>query len=185
MRQGFDIDRDGLNTPAFLAMLPEVDGLSGLDIGCGEGANTRDLARRGARMTGIDISDVFLRFAQDTGLGREDSVPQEAMDRPLDVSYQLASAVELPFRSGVFDFATAFMSLMDIPESDHAVREAYRVLRPGGFFQFSILHPCFATTRWKWVTDESGERIGVVCGDYFTRPQGRIEEWIFARHPRR
>ena len=40
-RAGYDHFRDGLNTPAFLAMLPEVDGLAGLDIGCGEGHNTR------------------------------------------------------------------------------------------------------------------------------------------------
>jgi hypothetical protein len=43
-RAGFDHYRDGLNTPAFLAMLPEVDGLVGLDLGCGEGHNTRLLA---------------------------------------------------------------------------------------------------------------------------------------------
>ena len=49
-RAGYDVYRDHLNTPAFLAMLPEVAGLSGLDIGCGEGHNTRLLARRGARM---------------------------------------------------------------------------------------------------------------------------------------
>ena len=50
-RAGYDIYRDALNTPAFLAMLPAVSGLDGLDIGCGEGSNTRKLAERGARMT--------------------------------------------------------------------------------------------------------------------------------------
>ena len=44
-RAGYDIYRDGLNTPAFLDMLPPVHGLSGLDIGCGEGSNTRELVR--------------------------------------------------------------------------------------------------------------------------------------------
>jgi 2-polyprenyl-3-methyl-5-hydroxy-6-metoxy-1,4-benzoquinol methylase len=34
-------------------MLPDVNGLSGLDVGCGEGHNTRRLAEHGARMTGI------------------------------------------------------------------------------------------------------------------------------------
>jgi hypothetical protein len=38
---GRDIYRNALNTPAFLAMLPSVAGLSGLHIGCGEGANTQ------------------------------------------------------------------------------------------------------------------------------------------------
>src|SRR5262249_20808879 len=43
-RAGYDVYRDHLNTPAFFALLPEVAGLSGLDIGCGEGYNTRLLA---------------------------------------------------------------------------------------------------------------------------------------------
>jgi hypothetical protein len=36
-RAGFDVYRDALNTPAFFAMLPPIEGLHGLDIGCGEG----------------------------------------------------------------------------------------------------------------------------------------------------
>ncbi|MBV6438938.1 MAG: hypothetical protein EPGJADBJ_00566 [Saprospiraceae bacterium] len=36
-RAGYDIYRDHLNTPAFFDILPDVEGLSGLDIGCGEG----------------------------------------------------------------------------------------------------------------------------------------------------
>jgi 2-polyprenyl-3-methyl-5-hydroxy-6-metoxy-1,4-benzoquinol methylase len=62
-RAGYDVYRDALNTPAFLAALPPVAGLSGLDIGCGEGANTRQVARRGARMAGIDIAPTFIRHA--------------------------------------------------------------------------------------------------------------------------
>jgi trans-aconitate methyltransferase len=46
VRVGYDHFRDGLNTPAFLAMLPEVDCKLGLDLGCGEGHNTRLLAAR-------------------------------------------------------------------------------------------------------------------------------------------
>ncbi len=60
-RAGYDVYRDTLNTPAFLAMLPPVDGLAGLDIGCGEGTNTRQLARRGARIHAIDIAPTFIR----------------------------------------------------------------------------------------------------------------------------
>ena len=63
-RAGHDVYRDAVNTPAFLAMLPPVDGLAGLDIGCGEGANTRLLARRGARMHAIDVAPTFIRNAQ-------------------------------------------------------------------------------------------------------------------------
>jgi hypothetical protein len=52
-RAGFDVYRDALNTPAFLAMLPPIAGLIGLAVACGEGFNTRHLARAGARMQAI------------------------------------------------------------------------------------------------------------------------------------
>ena len=64
VRAGYDVFRDLVNTPAFLTMLPEVDGKRGIDIGCGEGANTRTVARRGARMTGIDIAPTFVEAAR-------------------------------------------------------------------------------------------------------------------------
>ena len=48
-RAGYDRCRDIQNSPAFFEMLPDVKGLTGLDIGCGEGHNTRQLAARGAR----------------------------------------------------------------------------------------------------------------------------------------
>jgi hypothetical protein len=41
LRAGYDHYRDGLSTPAFLEVLPKVEDLSGLDLGCGEGHNTR------------------------------------------------------------------------------------------------------------------------------------------------
>src|SRR5437899_12247388 len=111
-RAGYDVYRDYLNTPAFFAMLPDVEGLEGLDIGCGEGYNTRLLAKRGARMTAIDIADVFIAHAQDAE--KED---------PMGIDYATASAVDLPFPDATFDFATAFMSLMDIPETVRVLAE--------------------------------------------------------------
>lgn len=44
-RAGYDVYRDAFNTPAFFEMLPDVRGLTGLDIGCGERHNTRLLAK--------------------------------------------------------------------------------------------------------------------------------------------
>ena len=43
---------------------PDVNELSGLDIGCGEGHNTRLLAQRGAWVTAIDIAEDFIAHAQ-------------------------------------------------------------------------------------------------------------------------
>src|SRR4051812_40857407 len=94
-RAGYDVYRDNLNTPAFFELLPDVAGLSGLDIGCGEGHNTRLLARRGARVTAVDIAEVFIRHAR-----------QAEADDPLGIDYRVAGAVALPFGVEAFDFAT-------------------------------------------------------------------------------
>jgi ubiquinone/menaquinone biosynthesis C-methylase UbiE len=171
-RQGYDIYRDHMNTPWFLALLPDVSGLRGLDIGCGEGNNTRLVARRGASMVGVDIS---ARFAAHAGAHAE--------SQARGIRYLNASGRALPFADGSFDFAVAFMSLMDMADRDGAIAEAYRVLRPGGFFQFSIIHPCFQTPRFKPVNDGTGRRVAVECGDYFAEPQGVIQEWIFGAAP--
>ena len=127
-RAGYDIYRDGLNTPAFLDMLPPVRGLCGLDIGCGEGSNTRKLALLGARMHAIDVAPTFIRHARDAERAE-----------PLGVGYLMADATDLPFPTGSFDFATAFMSIMDMADQGRALCEAARVLRPGRLS--SILDP--------------------------------------------
>lgn len=168
VRAGRDIYRDALNSPAFLEMLPPIAGLYGLDIGCGEGANTRALARGGARMQGIDIAPTFIRHAQSA----EDA-------EPLGIAYRVADGAALPFESGVFDFATAFMSLMDMPDTGRVLAEARRVLRPGGFLQFSILHPCFVPPHRKVLRDASGEARAVEVGGYFGAVDGTVQQWHF------
>ncbi len=65
--RGFDVFRDGLNTPAFFSTLPELRGSKGIDIGCGEGHNTRLLAEKGAQLQAIDISEVFIRSCKSVG----------------------------------------------------------------------------------------------------------------------
>ena len=60
-RAGFDIYRNYLNSPAFFQILPDVNGLYGIDIGCGEGYNTRLLSQKGAIVDAIDISEIFIK----------------------------------------------------------------------------------------------------------------------------
>ncbi|MEO7597791.1 MAG: class I SAM-dependent methyltransferase [Opitutus sp.] len=171
-RAGYDVYRDQLNTPAFFNILPPVAGLPGIDLGCGEGHNTRLLAKRGARMTGIDIASVFIRHAQ-----------SEEARAPLGITYREASAVALPFPDGAFAFATAFMAFMDIPETERVLTEAFRVLQPGGFLQFSILHPCFNPPHRRTLKDEEGTTYAIEVGDYFVDARGRIDEWTFNSVP--
>ncbi|MGA2831890.1 MAG: class I SAM-dependent methyltransferase [Terracidiphilus sp.] len=171
-RAGYDVYRDTVNTPAFLAMLPPVDGLDGLDVGCGEGSNTRKLAQRGARMRAVDIAPTFIRHARET---------EEA--EPLGIDFHVGDGMALPYDNDSFDFATAFMSLMDMPDQGLALRELHRVLRPGGFLQFSILHPCFAPPHRKVLREEDGSVRSVEIRDYFEEMDGRVETWWFSTLP--
>lgn len=171
-RAGYDVYRDALNTPAFMTMLPDVDGLPGLDLGCGEGHNTRLLASRGARVTAVDISRAFLDHAQ-------------AAERlqPSGIRYLHASAAALPCRDATFAFATAFMSLMDMANLPGVLREVRRVLQPGGFLQASIEHPCFTTPHRRKVRDADGRTRAVEVGDYFRSLEGEVQEWTFSAAP--
>ena len=171
-RAGYDFYRDSLNTPAFLALLPRIDGLHGIDIGCGEGHNTRLLAGRGATMTAIDISETFIAHAR----GAEQPSPR-------GIDYQVASAVQLPFADEVFDFATGFMSFMEVPEIEKVLAEAYRVLKPGAFLQFSIEHPCFNTPHRVSLRGPDGKTRAIEVGDYFRGLHGHVQEWTFGSAP--
>lgn len=171
-RAGYDVYRDALNTPAFLDLLPTIHGLRGLDVGCGDGTNTRRLAERGAWMTAIDIAPSFIAAAQAT----------EAAD-PCGIDYSIGDATALAFADGSFAFVTAFMSLMDIPNQGAVLREAHRVLLGGGFLQFSILHPCFAPPCRRVLRNADGEAYAVQLADYFWRTEGDVETWTFGAIP--
>jgi SAM-dependent methyltransferase len=171
-RQGWDVYRDLINTPAFFRMLPDVAGLTGLDIGCGEGHNTRLLAGLGASVCAIDISPTFLRHAH--------QAEQRDASR---IRYAVASGQQLPFPDAAFDFATACMSLMDMPQPDAALCETFRVLRPQGFLQFSITHPCFDTPHRRLVRDSDGNKYALEVARYFDEMNGQIDEWLFSAAP--
>ena len=167
-RAGFDVHRDLVNTPAFFAMLPSVGGHAGLDLGCGEGHNTRLLARLGARVVALDIAEVFVLAA--------------AAAESRHLAFVVGDGASLPFADRSFDFVTAFMSLMDMRDPESTLHEVQRVLKPGGFLQFSVAHPATSTPLRRWIVDESGRRAAMVIGDYFV--EGPItERWLFSAAP--
>jgi SAM-dependent methyltransferase len=171
-RAGFNIYRDAQNTPAFLDMLPRLHGLCGLDIGCGEGSNTRELARLGARMHAIDVAPTFIRHAREAERAE-----------PLGVAYFVADATDLPFASGSFDFATAFMPMMDMADQGRALCEAARVLRPDGFLQFSILHPCFVPPHRRVLRTSNRTTRAIEVAGYFDEIDGRVDTFWLTNVP--
>ncbi len=135
--------------PALLQALGDVAGKSALDLGCGNGLASRLLAEHGARVIGIDLSHTLVARAR----AREAS-------NPLGIDALVADAAHLPFPPDRFDLVTAHMVLMDAADGAGILREAGRVVRPGGRFVATLLHPCFEPPLASAWTEETvdGER---------------------------
>jgi ubiquinone/menaquinone biosynthesis C-methylase UbiE len=97
-----------------------------VDIGCGIGGPARYLAKRfGCRVSGVDITAPFVDAANKlTALLKMDGL----------VEVKLGDGQKLPFADGVFDGGYAQHVTMNIADRPRFFAEAYRVLRPGGFF---------------------------------------------------
>lgn len=145
--------------PAFFELVPPA-GRATLEIGCGEGRVARDLAARGHRVTGVDSSGTLLEAAR--------AAQPEA-------EFALADAASLPFPDESFDLVVAYNSLMDIDDMPRAVREAARVLEPGGRVCVCVTHPLADAGRFE---SREPDAAFVVAGSYFGRR--RFEE-TFAR----
>ncbi len=133
VRQGKDYYRDELNNPAAFKLIGNARGQHVLDLACGEGYNTRILARKGGKVTGVDFSTRLIELAR----------IEEAREK-LGIDYCIADAADLSmFPNNYFDLTTCFMALQDIKNYKKAMSEVARILKVKGRFVFSIPHPCF------------------------------------------
>jgi SAM-dependent methyltransferase len=118
---------------AFFALVPGP-GAATLEVGCGEGRVARDLIARGHQVTGLDASPTLVRAAAEADPASR---------------YVEGSAEALPFDDGAFDLVVAYNSLMDVVDMPAAVREAARVLAPGGRLCACITHPLQTACTWR------------------------------------
>ena len=125
--------RDDPVFAAVEALMGEVAGQRVCDLACGQGRVARHLADLGARVTGIDLSTKLLEIAR----------RHEAAE-PRGIDYLQADARRLDgVGDGTFDGVLCYMALMDIPDLAPTLDSVARVLRPGGWFIFAIIHPCY------------------------------------------
>ena len=170
VRKGWDVYREYFNNPAFLKFIGDPKDKTILDAGCGEGYNTRILARKGAQVVGVDISQRLVELAR-----------QEEQKEPLGVRYEVSSFSNLSlFDNASFDTVVSFMALMDSPDFEGALREIFRVIQRKGKLFFSITHPCFTTKGCGWIQDEQTNLIKITASDYFTH-QPWLDHWRFSK----
>jgi 2-polyprenyl-6-hydroxyphenyl methylase/3-demethylubiquinone-9 3-methyltransferase len=103
-----------------------LDGARVLDVGCGGGILAEAMARRGARVTGIDLSEKALRVAE-----------LHLHESKLDIRYEMAAVDDF---TGEFDVITCMELLEHVPEPAGMVAACARLVRPGGKVFFSTIN---------------------------------------------
>ena len=101
-----------------------------LDVGCGGGILSEALAKSGAQVTGIDLSEASLEAAR-----------QHAREQGLNIDYRYENVEVLSEKhAGEFDVITCMEMLEHVPEPNKTIAACSRLLKPGGHAFFSTIN---------------------------------------------
>jgi len=112
-----EISADDFQLKEVLAWFGDIKGKKLLDAGCAKGRFTKALVERGAFLTGIDITENFIKIAR---------------ENVAEASFGLASITDIPFQTNTFDGILCIQVMEHIPDTEKAIREMARVLKRGG-----------------------------------------------------
>jgi 2-polyprenyl-3-methyl-5-hydroxy-6-metoxy-1,4-benzoquinol methylase len=154
--------------PANERLLELREGDLVVDAACGNGHFARRMGQLGAHVVAFDISPTFVERARTrtAAMGLADRVEYRVLDGTQREQM-------LTLGAGRFDAATCNMALMDMPEIRPLLDCLRELLKPGGKFVFSIMHPCFNSVHTlKFVEEEDRE------GDLITRYGLKVLSYI-------
>src|SRR5258708_39159915 len=120
------------------SILGDVKGKIILDAGCGQGYLCRILAKRGAKVTGIEPADGLIRYA----IEREEK-------EQLGITYMKEDLSKWKGIPNSYNVVVSNMVFMDIPDYKSAMENCIKVLKPKGEIVISISHLCF-DVEGKW-----------------------------------
>ena len=170
VRSGADYYRTQVHGPALLEAADVQEGTRVLDVGCGEGYFAREMARRGAVVTAIDLSPALVALAK-----------AEEEREPLGIDYQVLSATRLRELEDVtFSRVTSCMALQDMSDPAACLVGAASVLGPGGRMVVSVPHPCTDTVVREWDRDAQGRKKALRIDRYFESGPATCD-WSMAR----
>ncbi|MFI6597854.1 class I SAM-dependent methyltransferase [Nonomuraea sp. NPDC050536] len=147
------------------ARLPVGPGVRVLDLGCGGGRHAFEVLRRGSDVVAFDMDQAELDnvAAMFVAMDKAGEVPLGATGQTIQ-----GTALDMPFEDGSFDRVIAAEVLEHIPDDMAAMREIFRVLKPGGTAAITV--PSFLPERICWALDEA----------YHTAPGGHVRIYTLA-----
>lgn len=154
--------------PNMLKLMGDVKGKRILDLGCGEGGYSRELAKRGAELVSVDCSAKAIEYAINL-----------ANQAGLDIEHYVRNSNDLfDIASEQFDIVLCSMMLMDCEDFDGTLREVSRVLKPNGRLFASVLHPCFDGNHQSGIGRQgTGINRQVVVMNYFEPREWEAPLW--------
>lgn len=158
---------------AYLDKLGDISGLDVLEIGCGTGVVTRELARRigpGGRLVGSDPSDGMVAVARQLAAEAGQS----------GIEFEVQDGGSLPYPDATFDLVCAVTVFSHVPAREAVLREVARVTKPGG--RVLIVDGDFAANQIAHSDQDTTTKIltawraNVVDDPYLTRRLGPLVE---------
>lgn len=146
--------------PNLLRLMDLKKGERMLDVACGQGFFTREFAKTGVVLTGVDISKELIDIAKKKS--------------PKEISFFVSKADKLPFEDATFDKVSIILAIQNIENISGVFSEAKRVLKTKGKVFIVMNHPCFRISKKSdWGFDDKKSiqyrRIDAYSSDIMTK----------------
>ena len=157
-----------LEQPAMRDMLPDINGKTVLDLGCGYGHNCVDFVKRGAAgVVGIDISEKMLKIAKSESSHTK-------------IRYIRMSMTDIDKLDQKFDLVYSSLAFHYVKDFDRLAKNIYKLLNKGGYLLFSQEHPLVTATvggLHHYNKDADGNYTSFTFSDY-GMPGERTTSWF-------
>jgi ubiquinone/menaquinone biosynthesis C-methylase UbiE len=151
--------------PSIVGMLPKMEGLNVVDLGCGYGWFCRYARQKGAKyVLGLDISERMLNKARE-------------MTSDSAIIYHQEDLEQLKLPEDTYDLAYSSLTLHYIEDLSTLLKMIYQSLTSGGYIVFSAEHPIYTAPKHPdWLIDKEGQKSWPV-NSYQTEGR-RVTNWL-------
>ena len=151
--------------PSIVKILPNMENLNVIDLGCGYGWFCRYARQKNAsHVLGLDISERMLKKARE-------------MTSDSAIIYRQEDLEQLKLSDDTYDLAYSSLTLHYIENLSTLLMTIYQSLRSGGYFIFSAEHPIYTSPKHpRWFMDREGQRSWPV--NSYQMEGHRVTDWL-------